>query len=180
MSNAARILLAEDDIVISTLIVELLADADYQVTACADEQEAWERLDQDAAYDLILLDRLMPRGDGIDVLRAIKADPRFEHIPVVMETALQDQASIRDQGDGFDWSNHLDFSPERAFDTHGRGIALARKLSFDSLEYLGNGNTVLASIHHAATGNAAGRSGASRRMRAMPPTSHSPRIRPER
>lgn len=60
--------------------------------------------------------------------------------------------TIRDQGDGFDWSKYLDFSPERAFDTHGRGIALARKLSFDSFEYLGNGNTVIAAIHRAATG----------------------------
>jgi hypothetical protein len=53
---------------------------------------------------------------------------------------------IRDQGKGFDCSDYLDFSPERAFDLHGRGIAMARKLSFDSLEYQGNGNTVMAII----------------------------------
>lgn len=52
--------------------------------------------------------------------------------------------TIADQGDGFDWTEYMDFSPERAFDIHGRGIAMARHLSFDSLEYLGNGNTVVA------------------------------------
>ncbi|WNB74927.1 MULTISPECIES: response regulator [Methylomonas] len=52
--------------------------------------------------------------------------------------------TISDQGDGFDWTEYMDFSPERAFDIHGRGIAMARHLSFDSLEYLGNGNTVIA------------------------------------
>ncbi|MCP5277025.1 MAG: response regulator [Thiobacillus sp.] len=54
------------------------------------------------------------------------------------------QFTIRDQGQGFDWRGYLDFAPERAFDLHGRGIAMAAKLSFDGLEYQGNGNTVLA------------------------------------
>ncbi|MDP2828343.1 MAG: response regulator [Sulfuricellaceae bacterium] len=57
--------------------------------------------------------------------------------------------TIQDQGDGFDWQGYLDFSPDRAFDLHGRGIAMARKLSFDHLEYRGNGNTVIATISQA-------------------------------
>lgn len=52
--------------------------------------------------------------------------------------------TIRDQGTGFDWEKYLDFSPERAFDLNGRGIALAYKLSVDQLQYQGNGNTVRA------------------------------------
>lgn len=54
---------------------------------------------------------------------------------------------IRDQGPGFDWRRFLDFDPERAFDLHGRGIAMARQLSFDRLQYQGSGNTVLAGVH---------------------------------
>lgn len=54
--------------------------------------------------------------------------------------------TIRDQGKGFDWTDYLDFSPDRAFDLHGRGIAMARKLSFDQLEFQGNGNTVVATV----------------------------------
>jgi sigma-B regulation protein RsbU (phosphoserine phosphatase) len=38
----------------------------------------------------------------------------------------------------------LNFDPDRAFDTHGRGIAMANKLSFDTIEYRGNGNQVIA------------------------------------
>lgn len=56
------------------------------------------------------------------------------------------QFTIRDQGEGFDWAKYLDFSPERVFDLHGRGIAMARKLSFDQLEYQGDGNTVIATV----------------------------------
>ncbi len=52
--------------------------------------------------------------------------------------------TIQDQGDGFNWQDYLDFSPERAFDLHGRGIAMACKLSVDRLLYQGNGNTVVA------------------------------------
>ena len=54
--------------------------------------------------------------------------------------------NIRDQGTGFAWQDYLEMSPERAFDTHGRGIAMSRLISFDRLEYLGRGNEVEAAI----------------------------------
>lgn len=53
---------------------------------------------------------------------------------------------IQDQGMGFDWKPYLEISPERVFDNHGRGIAMARVLSFDHLEFCGNGNQVFAKI----------------------------------
>ena len=53
---------------------------------------------------------------------------------------------VADQGDGFDWQPFMEFSPDRAFDPHGRGISMARMLSFDAIEYQGNGNTVVATI----------------------------------
>lgn len=53
---------------------------------------------------------------------------------------------IRDQGTGFDWQGYLEMRPERAFDTHGRGIAMSRLISFDRLEYRGCGNEVEAAI----------------------------------
>jgi CheY-like chemotaxis protein/anti-sigma regulatory factor (Ser/Thr protein kinase) len=49
---------------------------------------------------------------------------------------------IRDQGEGFDWRKYVDIDPARAFDTHGRGIAMSRMVSFDSVEYHGCGNEV--------------------------------------
>jgi CheY-like chemotaxis protein len=50
--------------------------------------------------------------------------------------------SVIDEGEGFEWQRFLQFSPERAFDTHGRGIATANLYSFDTLEYRGKGNRV--------------------------------------
>lgn len=52
--------------------------------------------------------------------------------------------TITDEGDGFDWRRYLEMDAERVFDTHGRGIALARGISFDSVEYQGRGNQVVA------------------------------------
>ncbi|MEI6413743.1 MAG: response regulator [Pseudomonadota bacterium] len=54
--------------------------------------------------------------------------------------------TIRDQGAGFDWRKYLEFDTERAFDPNGRGIAMARMMGFDSMEYQGNGNQVVVKI----------------------------------
>jgi CheY-like chemotaxis protein/anti-sigma regulatory factor (Ser/Thr protein kinase) len=54
--------------------------------------------------------------------------------------------TIRDCGPGFDWTRYLDLDPERAFDPNGRGIALARHISFDRLEYHGSGSEVEAAV----------------------------------
>lgn len=56
------------------------------------------------------------------------------------------QLTIKDEGQGFAWQNFLEMDPNRAFDTHGRGIAMARMLSLDSVEYRGCGNEVVAAI----------------------------------
>lgn len=50
--------------------------------------------------------------------------------------------SIKDQGQGFDWQRYLEIHPDRVYDSHGRGIAIAKQVSFDELEYLGRGNEV--------------------------------------
>lgn len=296
MSEAARILLAEDEAILAHIIRDLLQAEGHEVVTCGDGITAWECLrDAQSPFDAVLLDCVLPELSGMEVLRRIKSAPAFTHLPVIMETALNDtgnirkglragayyyltkpfepdvllaivnaalqqgrerrdmlesvrrvekpltllqtgqfhyrdldeahllanylahacpeperviqgmqellvnavehgnlaisyqekgellrrgswgqeilrrlalsefserkvtvifdrtptrlQLTIRDQGDGFAWEPYLDFSAERAFDLHGRGIALAGKLSFDRLEFQGNGNTVVASVH---------------------------------
>lgn len=56
--------------------------------------------------------------------------------------------TITDQGHGFEWSKFLAFDPDRAFDPNGRGIAMARMMSFSSLEYQGSGNVVVATVNN--------------------------------
>ncbi|MGB0127756.1 MAG: response regulator [Rhodocyclaceae bacterium] len=54
--------------------------------------------------------------------------------------------TIRDCGDGFDWKPYLDLDPSRAFDPNGRGIALARNISFSRMEYRGTGSEVMVAV----------------------------------
>ena len=53
---------------------------------------------------------------------------------------------IADEGRGFAWRNYLELDPRRACDPNGRGIALARILSFSSIHYEGCGNVAVATI----------------------------------
>ncbi len=292
---ARRILVAEDEPINLEALTEILTDAGYEVDSVGNAGGAWDALSSDPArFDLVLLDRVMPDMDGIEILRRIKRRPELLHLPVIMQTSLggdeavaeglkagayyyltkpfaadtllaivaaaiqdyqdyrdlersarrtgqaltclaraqfefrtPDEARdistliaqvapdpgrvvlglseltlnaiehgnlgltyedksrlgvgeplaaeiarrltmaefarrratiefrrtadelvfvIRDEGSGFDWRRYLEMSPERAFDTHGRGIAMSRMLSFDRLEYRGCGNEVEAAV----------------------------------
>ena len=65
--------------------------------------------------------------------------------------------TIRDEGSGFDWRRYMQIDPRRAFDTHGRGIVVARAFSFASVHYNESGNEVIASVATGAQDVAAGR-----------------------
>lgn len=54
--------------------------------------------------------------------------------------------SIRDQGSGFEPEQYLEIDPKRVFDAHGRGIAMARLLSFDDLRYEDGGRCAVALV----------------------------------
>jgi len=53
---------------------------------------------------------------------------------------------IKDEGQGFSWEKYLQLDPARAFDSHGRGIALANMSSFSTISYEGCGNKVTAVV----------------------------------
>lgn len=53
---------------------------------------------------------------------------------------------ISDQGRGFDWKQYMEINPNRAFDSHGRGIAMANLFSFNKIEYLDQGNKVCMTV----------------------------------
>jgi len=291
-SRATRVLIVDDERMNRQLLAAGLRGGGYETAMAADGVEAWDALDRDPfGFDVILLDRRMPRMDGMELLVKVKADPRLADIPVVMQTAYasaedvaagveagvfyylakpldrrlmlsvvaaavevrlrlnrlkgdlgrqataltllergsfrfrtlaeantlavalaqvcprstmavvglseiftnaiehgnlalsnQDKARliaeggwtkeiearldapqfrdkmvsveferteaeirilVRDQGEGFNWRAHLDFDPARAFAAFGRGIAMARRLCFDALDYRDPGNEVV-------------------------------------
>lgn len=91
---------------------------------------------------------LMSRQWHREVERRLK-DPRFKERMVCVDFArASDKISltITDEGNGFDWEPFLEIQPDRVFHLHGRGIAMARRISFDKLEYHGSGNSVEVSV----------------------------------
>lgn len=75
--------------------------------------------------------------------------PEYAEKRVTLQTWRTEETlcfHIQDQGHGFDWKPFLTINPERVLHSHGRGIAMACHMSFDTLEYQGNGNEVLATI----------------------------------
>lgn len=79
-------------------------------------------------------------------LRLPQYSARFVEV-VLEQSETVCSVTISDQGAGFDWKSYLSFDPARAFDLHGRGIALSKATSFDNLEYRGNGNTVVVTVN---------------------------------
>jgi CheY-like chemotaxis protein len=57
---------------------------------------------------------------------------------------------IIDQGRGFDWQQYMEICPERAFDSHGRGIAIANSISLNKIKYLEEGNKVRVTVPNGA------------------------------
>lgn len=94
--------------------------------------------------------KLIYAGDWAQEVERRLNDPKYSDRNAYLEfVASSDylQVVIKDQGNGFNFKNYLDLAPERATDPHGRGIATARMMSFDQLEYQGVGNIVAARVH---------------------------------
>jgi len=77
------ILFVEDDAVVLTTYRNLLQREGYRVEAAGDGLEALKALSQ-ATPELIVLDLMLPKFDGADVLKFIRADPRLKTIPIII------------------------------------------------------------------------------------------------
>jgi adenylate cyclase len=86
--------LVVDDIRVGRKVLEkLMRMQGYQVSTAEDGVQAWELI-RSQPFDLILLDILMPRMDGYQVLEKIKTDPKLNHISVIMISSVDETAPI--------------------------------------------------------------------------------------
>lgn len=111
------ILVADDEAVLRALARATLSRAGYDVLEAADGQEALE-LAHGARPDVIVLDLMMPRKSGLEVLRELRADPELAPIPVVMLTARTRTADRRAAAEaGTDRFLAKPFSPRELSET---------------------------------------------------------------
>jgi two-component system nitrate/nitrite response regulator NarL len=88
----SRILLADDHPMIRTALEVLLRDTEFEIVGTAGTGEATLREVERLQPDVLLLDLQMPGGNGMDVLRRIRADKR--QLRVILLTAAIDDASL--------------------------------------------------------------------------------------
>lgn len=86
-----RILVADDDRVISQLICTLLQKAGHRPTPAHDAMQALMFAMRAPAPDLILLDVNMPGGTGVEALRKLKQSTRTSAIPVLIVSGVDDR-----------------------------------------------------------------------------------------
>jgi CheY-like chemotaxis protein len=98
VGTPARILLAEDDRILRKAGEVSLRKKGYEVIPAVDGEDALAKA-RDQKPDLVLLDVMMPKMHGFDVLFALKADPSVRDIPVIMLTNLEQPADIQRAAD---------------------------------------------------------------------------------
>jgi CheY-like chemotaxis protein len=91
-AHPRRILVADDDEVIRYLISTILDDADFNVDAASDGQQAWESLLHEH-YDLLVTDNQMPRLAGIDLIERIRDAGRS--LPVIVASGTFPVEQVR-------------------------------------------------------------------------------------
>jgi CheY-like chemotaxis protein len=87
----ARITIIEDDPLMSRMYQKIFVFEGYEVDLAMDGEEGLEKV-RATPPTMILLDVMMPKMNGIEVLEQLKADPALKGIPVVMLTNLAGQA----------------------------------------------------------------------------------------
>jgi len=83
-----RVLLVEDDPDVVALLKRWLGRDGYLVENAADGAAGLEVLKRDPLPHLVLLDVMLPKVDGFEVLRQLRAEPRTRGLPVVMVSSF--------------------------------------------------------------------------------------------
>jgi CheY-like chemotaxis protein/anti-sigma regulatory factor (Ser/Thr protein kinase) len=91
-----RVLVVDDEIINLQIIRELLEETRHRLELATSAEQAWEWLCGGQSFDLAILDRMMPGMNGIELLKAMKADPRCAEIPVIMQTAASAPEQVRE------------------------------------------------------------------------------------
>jgi CheY-like chemotaxis protein len=82
-----RVLIVEDDAEIRSALASAFEDEGVRALVASDGRDALSKLSDGAPPAVILLDLRMPRIGGEAFLREMRADPRFEHVPVITMSA---------------------------------------------------------------------------------------------
>lgn len=89
------ILLVDDDSSTTKVLGTILNENEYETTVAHSVNAAIRRLQADSSTSLIILDVVMPGGEGYEFLKFINSNLRFRHIPVIMCSGYADGETIK-------------------------------------------------------------------------------------
>ena len=90
---AGTILLIDDDADTRTYMSTILLRGGYQVRMASDGQEGWKEIQKEKP-DLILLDMMMPRRSGMNLLSEVKNHPEYKSIPIFVITGVGQMTGV--------------------------------------------------------------------------------------
>jgi len=85
--SSGRLLVVDDEQINLEIISEYLEDEHFELTMVENGEDALALLNSDQTFDAVILDRMMPGMDGLEVLRRTREDVRLRAVPVIMQTA---------------------------------------------------------------------------------------------
>lgn len=94
-TSKGTILLVEDDAFIAGMYQTKLSMLGYTVRIAADGEEGWRKLTTEALPDLLLLDVVLPKKDGFEILSLVRKDPERKHLPVILLTNLGQKPDVQ-------------------------------------------------------------------------------------
>jgi two-component system alkaline phosphatase synthesis response regulator PhoP len=95
-TRLSHVLVADDEPHIGRIIKMKLEQGPFKVSLAYDGEEALELINNDERVDLALLDLMMPKLSGLDVLRKVREQERFKSLPCIILTAGGDAKHERD------------------------------------------------------------------------------------
>ncbi len=97
LNGPTRILIVDDDHIMRDVLSEFLKHSGYDLVLVNDGMEAWELLEQEGpAFDVLLIDRVMPNMDGLELLQQIKSRHDLLHIPVIIQTSAGSADQVKE------------------------------------------------------------------------------------
>lgn len=92
--NKFKILAVDDEKFNLDLLRVMLENSGFEVICAEDGKVALAKLKEVPNISIIVLDRVMPNMDGMQVMKALQSDPLFKHIPVIMQTAANENKQM--------------------------------------------------------------------------------------
>lgn len=96
ITEKSKILAVDDDSVTLDLLVLAFSDSEFDVVCVQDGAKGLLELEKTDGVVAILLDGIMPNMNGMQMLKALKADLRYNAIPVIMQSAVANGRAVKE------------------------------------------------------------------------------------